>query len=91
MNIENWFPRIKRWRGKPRYNENGDLTHGVFDDVEFTGGNLGGMRIHYYMGVCEHMMVATWIENGLPDEVPCFLKEPWGTYPQLPKKKVKAK
>tara|TARA_R110000824_G_scaffold158061_2_gene331654 strand:- start:360 stop:641 length:282 start_codon:yes stop_codon:yes gene_type:complete len=87
MNLDNWFPRIKRWRGSPRYNkEDGEFTHGVFDDVEMTSGACGGMRVHYHRGILEHSFTRDWLENGLPEDTPCFLLKSWGYYPPLPLK-----
>jgi len=80
--LDMWIPTRERHRGDPRINEDGSITHGVFDTDD--------MREHFYQGIGEYCCTKQWLEKGLPKNSPDWLREPpWGYYPPLPKKKKK--
>lgn len=67
-----------------RYNEDGSLTNGVFDDVKTS------CREHFVDGTLKHTIARLWIETDNEEHLARledWMKKPWGTYPPLPPKK----
>lgn len=66
-----------------RINENGELTDGIFDDINME------IRQKYVRGKVTHTISKMWIESKNPEHLSRlddWMKLPWTSYPDLPPK-----
>lgn len=56
------------------------VPNGAYDDVK------GKSRLFIYDGFAYIIISKMWIEEGSHSTFEDWMKEPWGTYPDLPKK-----
>jgi hypothetical protein len=64
-----------------RYNEDGSITDGTFDDVKTS------CRERFANGIHKYTISKMWIETTNQEflsRLEDWMKEPWGTYPPLP-------
>lgn len=62
-------------------------TSGCFDITHEYLGNKFHMREFVYKGRIRHLVNKQWVEDPVHNQrLPDWLREPWGTYPNLPEK-----
>lgn len=66
-----------------RINENGEMTDGIFDDLNME------VRQRYDNGIITHTITKTWIESKNPEHLSRledWMKLSWTSYPDIPPK-----
>lgn len=56
----------------------GWVPDGIYDQLE----NL--VRYQVANGMPVYVIKKSWVDNGVPDDVPLELRQPWGAFPDMP-------